>query len=69
MYAELPKIELFARSPRAGWAAWGNQAPREYDANRDFAGSLNEGYRAIRERTAAGGPGWEPTRRRPPGDD
>jgi N6-adenosine-specific RNA methylase IME4 len=61
MYAELPKIELFARSPRAGWAAWGNQAPAEYYANKDFADSLNEGYRAIRERMAAGGPGWEPT--------
>jgi N6-adenosine-specific RNA methylase IME4 len=57
MYGELPKIELFARSPRAGWAAWGNQAPAEYDAKKDFAGSLNEGYRAIRERMAAGGPG------------
>jgi len=27
MYPELPKIELFARSRRSGWAAWGNQAP------------------------------------------
>jgi N6-adenosine-specific RNA methylase IME4 len=27
MYPELPKIELFARSAREGWAAWGNQAP------------------------------------------
>lgn len=25
-YPELPKIELFSRSPREGWAAWGNQA-------------------------------------------
>lgn len=25
MYPGLPKIELFSRSPRAGWAAWGNQ--------------------------------------------
>ena len=25
-YPELPKIELFCRSPREGWAAWGNQA-------------------------------------------
>lgn len=31
-----------------------------YDADKDFAGSLNEGYRAIRERVAAGGPGWTP---------
>jgi N6-adenosine-specific RNA methylase IME4 len=27
MYPELPKIELFARNARAGWAAWGNEAP------------------------------------------
>lgn len=26
MYPELPKIELFCRSPREGWGAWGNQA-------------------------------------------
>jgi N6-adenosine-specific RNA methylase IME4/ParB-like chromosome segregation protein Spo0J len=29
MYPELPKIELFARSAREGWAAWGNQVPAE----------------------------------------
>jgi hypothetical protein len=27
MYPTLPKIELFARNVRDGWAAWGNQAP------------------------------------------
>ncbi len=26
MYPTLPKIELFCRSPRDGWGAWGNQA-------------------------------------------
>jgi len=26
MYPELPKIELFCRDPRKGWAVWGNQA-------------------------------------------
>jgi N6-adenosine-specific RNA methylase IME4 len=26
MYPELPKIELFARNKRDGWAVWGNQA-------------------------------------------
>jgi N6-adenosine-specific RNA methylase IME4 len=26
MYPELPKIELFARHARPGWAAWGNEA-------------------------------------------
>jgi hypothetical protein len=27
MYPELPRIELFARQTRDGWAAWGNEAP------------------------------------------
>jgi N6-adenosine-specific RNA methylase IME4 len=27
MYPDLPKIELFARSRRPGWDAWGNEAP------------------------------------------
>lgn len=26
MYPGLPKVELFSRSPREGWASWGNQA-------------------------------------------
>lgn len=26
IWPKLPKIELFARNPRPGWAAWGNQA-------------------------------------------
>jgi N6-adenosine-specific RNA methylase IME4/ParB-like chromosome segregation protein Spo0J len=26
MYPDLPRIELFSRSPRQGWAAWGNQS-------------------------------------------
>lgn len=26
MYPELPKVELFCRSPRDGWEVWGNQA-------------------------------------------
>jgi len=25
MYPEFPKIELFCREPREGWASWGNQ--------------------------------------------
>jgi N6-adenosine-specific RNA methylase IME4 len=29
MYPSLPKIELFARHERPGWAAWGNEIPRE----------------------------------------
>lgn len=30
----------------------------DYDGQRDLAGSLEEGYRAIRKRIADGGPGW-----------
>jgi N6-adenosine-specific RNA methylase IME4 len=26
MYPDLPKLEMFCRSPRDGWDAWGNQA-------------------------------------------
>jgi N6-adenosine-specific RNA methylase IME4 len=26
MYGDLPRVELFCRSPRPGWAVWGNQA-------------------------------------------
>ena len=35
---------------------WGG----EYNAHRDVEGSFSEAYRTIRERKAAGGPGWEP---------
>jgi N6-adenosine-specific RNA methylase IME4 len=57
-----PFVELFARQRRPGWASWGNETDkfRAYDGNDDFAKSLEEGYRAIRERVAAGGPGWIP---------
>ena len=33
---------------------------KDYDADDDFAKSLDEGYRAIRERMKTGGPGWTP---------
>ena len=58
-----PYLELFARQRRPGWTAWGNEIDKfepEYDAYDDFAKSLEEGYRVIRERVAAGGPGWIP---------
>jgi N6-adenosine-specific RNA methylase IME4 len=31
MYPELPKIELFSRSRREGWTAWGNQSQQATD--------------------------------------
>lgn len=30
----------------------------EYNARKDLAGSIAEGFRAMRERQASGGPGW-----------
>lgn len=45
--------------------AWGllkpDRASETYDAQRDFAGSLEVGYASIRQRMAAGGKGWEPS--------
>lgn len=36
IWPKLPKIELFARDPRPGWAAWGNQAsPATVDESDD----------------------------------
>ena len=58
-----PYLELFARSERPGWTAWGDELDKfepEYDAQDDFAKSLEDGYRAVRERVAAGGPKWVP---------
>jgi N6-adenosine-specific RNA methylase IME4 len=67
-----PFIELFARADmQAGlfscrqqqWVRLGDEAESAaapYDGADDFAKSLDEGYRAIRERVAAGGKLWEP---------
>ncbi len=58
-----PYLELFARQQRPNWTVWGNETDKfkpEYDGQKDFAGSLEVGYAAIRERMASGGPGWEP---------
>jgi len=56
-------LELFARQCRPGWIAWGDEVDkfeRGYDAQDDFAKSLEEGYRVIRERIATGGRPWVP---------
>lgn len=61
-YASGPYLELFARQSRKGWTTWGNESTKfdkPYDAAAGFSASLNFGYEAIRERQAAGGPGWE----------
>lgn len=44
---------------RAQAAGLGTILAPKYNAVSDFAGSLNDGYAAIRDRQAAGGPGWE----------
>jgi N6-adenosine-specific RNA methylase IME4 len=62
-YGTGPFLELFARERRPGWTAWGNETDKfepEYDAQDDFAKSLDVAYAAIRERKAKGGPGWIP---------
>ena len=55
-----PYLELFARQRRPGWTVWGNEVDKfgEYNAADDFGKSIDECYRVIRERKAAGGPGW-----------
>ena len=58
-----PYLELFSRQQRPNWTAWGNQTNKfapapDYDPQDDFAKSLNVGYEHIRDRVAAGGPGW-----------
>ena len=56
-----PYLELFARQQRPGWDCWGNETDKfKYDGQDDFAKSLDVAYESIRERKAAGGPGWEP---------
>lgn len=57
-----PYIELFARQQHPGWDCFGNETDKfddPYDKRADLAGSIKEGFAAIRERVAAGGPGWE----------
>jgi N6-adenosine-specific RNA methylase IME4 len=67
-----PFLELFARADmQAGlfscrqqqWVRLGDEAENaeaSYDGIDDFAKSLDDGYRAIRARAAAGGEGWTP---------
>ncbi|HXJ00957.1 MAG TPA: DUF6378 domain-containing protein [Micropepsaceae bacterium] len=47
-YALLISRQLAAPEPAA-----------EYDGQKDLSGTFTEGYQAIRERMAKGGPGWE----------
>jgi N6-adenosine-specific RNA methylase IME4 len=57
-----PYLELYARRSVPGWTCFGNEIARTdfapYDAHDDIRESVAEGFRAIRERVAVGGPGW-----------
>jgi N6-adenosine-specific RNA methylase IME4 len=56
-----PYLELFARQRRPGWDCWGHEVDKfEYKPRDDFSRSIEECYRAVRERVAAGGPKWVP---------
>jgi hypothetical protein len=53
----IPIQELLSAISDAMIVTW---SADEYDAQADIAGSFEEAYRAIRQRKANGGPGWEP---------
>jgi N6-adenosine-specific RNA methylase IME4 len=57
-----PYLELFARAERPGWTTWGNvvESDSTYNADDDFAKSIDVAYEAVRERVANGGSGWMP---------
>jgi N6-adenosine-specific RNA methylase IME4 len=57
-----PYLELFARQQRPGWIVWGNQTDKfgTYDPTDDVEKSFTHAYEAVRERVAAGEPGWPP---------
>ena len=52
-------LELFARQRRPGWYCC-EIDKFEYKPRDDFSRSIEECYRVIRERVAAGGPKWVP---------
>jgi hypothetical protein len=54
--------ELFLQRLRAEWrrVERNRRARERYNGADDFARSIDEAYRVIRERVAAGGKGWMP---------
>jgi N6-adenosine-specific RNA methylase IME4 len=58
MYPELPKIELFARQAREGWAMWGNE-PEKFAAavdrsiEEDRASWIREEIRTLEEKSSS----------------
>ena len=57
-----PYLELYARKLTPRWRAWGDEIRRAdfppYDPLDDINKSVAEGFAAVKERMAAGGPGW-----------
>jgi len=51
---------LGSDTPMTNSEPYTQNRPNDYDAADDFAESLDEAYRVIRERKAAGGEGWKP---------
>lgn len=54
--------ELFLQRLQAEWrrVERNRRARERYNGEDDFAKSIDEAYREIRERVAAGGKGWTP---------
>jgi N6-adenosine-specific RNA methylase IME4 len=46
-YPDAPKIELFARAPRPGWAVWGNQVESDIHLPNPAAGTFVQGMLAL----------------------
>ncbi len=55
-----PQPPLASQDRKGPAKPQGAAAAGGYDGQKDLAGSLDVGYSAIRERVAAGGPGWVP---------
>ena len=57
--AQINRLQRAVGAPRICDARAGDRRYRlEYDSNDDITRSVAEGFRAIRERMANGGPGW-----------
>lgn len=58
-YGRKTKGQGYPRDRRGGWH-FPTRWPPGYNAAADFGGSIDDCYRAVRERVENGGPGWTP---------
>jgi N6-adenosine-specific RNA methylase IME4 len=42
LYPDMPRLEMFCRSPRPGWTAWGHEAGQCYSPNEIFPPDLTQ---------------------------